>query len=456
MLAGNAEALRASRRAARWTLGVLTFVNLFNYLDRFVVSALVESLRASELRPTDGQLGALASAFVIVYMLTSPLFGLLGDRGRRPLLLAAGVAVWSAATALGGLARSFTALFASRAAVGVGEAAYGTIAPSMLADLFPLERRGRVFAVFFAAIPIGSAAGYILGGLAEARFGWRAAFAIAGVPGLLLALLCLTLRDPVRGGMEGKVGDERRPHPGSAFAEASADKPLPKGEGAERPHPKPLPKGEGARDRYRRLFANRPYLLITAGYAAYTFALGALAFWMPAFLERERGVPRAEATVQFGIIAVATGFVGTFAGGWLADKWRARRREADLWVCGWATLAAAPVSLLAFTAESPAVYLPAIIVAQLLIFASTGPVNAAAMNVVAPAERATASGLLILAIHLFGDVPSPPLVGAISDRSSLETAFLILPAAIALGGAIWLYGAWRGETKDQGLGTSGV
>lgn len=412
LLDGDTGGVSPSTRAARWSLGVLTLINLFNYLDRFVVSALVESLKKSELALTDGQLGSLASAFVIVYMLTSPLFGVLGDRGRRPVLLAAGVAFWSLATAAGALARSFGTLFVARAAVGVGEGAYGTIAPAMLLDLFPPERRGRVFAVFFAAAPVGAAAGYIVGGLAEARFGWRAAFGIVGLPGLLLAVLCLTLGDPVRGAMEA---------PGA-------------------PHPDP----EG---RYRRLLGNRPYLLTVAGYAAYTFALGALAFWMPAFLERVRGVPRSEATVQFGVIAVATGLLGTFAGGWIADRWRRRRPQADLWLSGWATLAAAPATLVAVTAERPSVYLPAIVVAQLLLFASTGPVNAAALNAVAPAERSTASGLLILAIHLFGDVPSPPLVGAISDATSLGTAFLILPAAVAMGGAIWLYAAWRAERR---------
>ncbi|MGE5277814.1 MAG: spinster family MFS transporter [Acidobacteriota bacterium] len=422
-------------RAARWSLGVLAFVNLFNYLDRFVVSSLVESLKKSELALTDGQLGSLASAFVLVYMAASPLFGAAGDRGRRPFLLAAGVAFWSLATAAGALARSFGALFSARAAVGVGEAAYGTIAPAMLLDLFPPERRGRVFAIFFSAAPVGAAAGYIVGGLADARFGWRAAFGIAGLPGLLLATLCLALPDPVRGGMErssplpSSGGRGRRaPHRGS----------LPPGEGN-------APHRQGAEGRYRRLLANRPYLLTVAGYAAYTFALGALAFWMPAFLERVRGVPRSDATVQFGVIAVATGLLGTFAGGWIADRWRPRRREADLWLSGWATLAAAPATLVAVTAERPSVYLPAIVVGQLLLFASTGPVNAAALKVVAPAERSTASGLLILAIHLFGDVPSPPLVGAISDATSLGRAFLILPAAIAVGGAIWLYAAWRGE-----------
>ncbi len=432
-------------KAARWSLGVLAFVNLFNYLDRFVVSSLVESLKKSELALTDGQLGSLASAFVLVYMAASPLFGAAGDRGRRPVLLAAGVAFWSVATAAGALARSFGALFSARAAVGVGEAAYGTIAPAMLLDLFPPERRGRVFAIFFSAAPVGAAAGYIVGGLAEARFGWRAAFGIAGLPGLLLATLCLALPDPVRGGME-------LPSP----------QPSPAGKGRRASHPagpslrekRPsvaagteVRRGETSRPegRYRRLLSNRPYVLTVAGYAAYTFALGALAFWMPAFLERVRGVPRSDATVQFGLIAVVTGLFGTFAGGWIADRWRSRRRQADLWLSGWATMAAAPATLVAVTAERPSVYLPAIVAGQLLLFASTGPVNAAALKVVAPAERSTASGLLILAIHLFGDVPSPPLVGAISDATSLGRAFLILPAAIAVGGAIWLYAAWRGE-----------
>jgi MFS transporter, Spinster family, sphingosine-1-phosphate transporter len=195
-----------SDRGAGIALAVLTLINLFNYLDRYVVSSLVESLKRSELALSDTQLGFLMTGFVLVYMLTSPVFGTLGDRRGRPRLLAMGVGIWSVATALGGLASSFTGLFATRAAVGVGEAAYGTIAPALLADSFPKEKRGRVFAVFFAAIPIGSAAGYILGGLMDQKFGWRAAFFVAGLPGLALALLCLGLKDPPRGGRDEKSG----------------------------------------------------------------------------------------------------------------------------------------------------------------------------------------------------------------------------------------------------------
>src|SRR6266498_2673606 len=140
-----------SGRAARIGLAVLTFINLFNYLDRYVVSSLVESLKRSELQLSDTQLGSLMTGFILVYMLTSPVFGTLGDRRGRPRLLAMGVGIWSIATAIGGLARSFAGLFAARATVGVGEAAYGTIAPALLADSFPKEKRGRVFAIFFAA-----------------------------------------------------------------------------------------------------------------------------------------------------------------------------------------------------------------------------------------------------------------------------------------------------------------
>src|SRR5207245_2077788 len=190
------EATAAGR--ARQGLIVLTLINLFNYLDRFVVPSLLESIKKSELHPSDTQLFSLVPAFTVVYMLAAPVFGPLGDRRARPPLIALGVLIWSVATALGGFARSYATLFLARATVGVGEAAYGTIAPSLLADYYPRQYRGRVFSIFFAAIPVASALGIQLGGLVDAHFGWRRAFFIAGIPGLLPAALALTLRDPPR------------------------------------------------------------------------------------------------------------------------------------------------------------------------------------------------------------------------------------------------------------------
>jgi len=207
---------------ARTALAVLTLINLFNYLDRWIVAALAESMKHSELQLSDTQLGALMTGFIVVYMLAAPLFGSLGDRRSRTRLIGLGVAIWSAATALAGLARSYTALFAARAAVGIGEAAYGTISPALLADYFPRERRGRVFAIFFAAIPIGSALGYVVGGLADHYFGWRPAFFVAGVPGLLLAAPTLPLRPRQRGRRAA-----RRPGPRTLRCSATAPTPSP-------------------------------------------------------------------------------------------------------------------------------------------------------------------------------------------------------------------------------------
>jgi MFS family permease len=410
-------------RVARWGLFVLTLVNLFNYLDRYVIASLLESLKKSELHLSDFQLGWLATGFIVVYMVTSPVFGTLGDRGKRPRLIAAGVAFWSLATALGGFARGFWSLFLARSLVGVGEAAYGTVAPAMLADYFPAERRGRVFAVFFAAIPIGSAAGYVLGGLVDEHYGWRAAFFVAGVPGLLLAYLTSRLFDPPRGAQDETGGVP-------AVGHGAAPK-------------QPLAA-------YASLFRNVPYALTVLGYAAYTFGLGGLAIWTPTFLERERGLTHAGATTTFGAIVVVTGFVGTFFGGWLGDRLLPRFRESYLWVSGWSTLLAVPLTWLAFTSHDRTVYTTAIVLAEVLIFMSTGPVNSAIINLVEPDRRATAVALSIFAIHALGDVPSPPLIGYVSGLSTLSHAMLIPPVAFGLSGLIWLFAAWRGGRGGRG------
>ncbi len=399
-------------RAAVYALTVLTFINLFNYVDRWVVAAVVESIKHSELHLTDTELGLIGTGFIFVYTLTSPIFGILGDRRSRPPLIAIGVALWSIATALAGFARGFISLFTARSTVGIGEAAYGTIAPALLADTFPLNRRGRILSIFFCAIPVGSAAGYVLGGFVNQHWGWRAAFWIAGAPGLLLALLVLFVRDPPRG-----IHDE---------GVVAASKKI----------------GVGA---YLDLLRNMPYILTVIGYGAYTFALGGLAFWMPAFLERERGMTGAQATQTFGAIALCTGLFGTFFGGWLGDLFLRRTKQSYLWVSGISTLIAAPVTYVALSDPRRGVYLTAIVIAEILIFMSTGPVNSAIINAVAPAERATALGLSVFVMHFLGDIPSPPLIGKISDSTSLERAFLIVPVAIVLAGLIWMYAAWRGE-----------
>jgi MFS transporter, Spinster family, sphingosine-1-phosphate transporter len=401
------KALIGSAGAA---LAVLTFINLFNYLDRYVLSTLVESLRRSELHLTDTQAASLMSGFLIVFAVAGPIFGSLGDRRSRPRLIAFGVACWSVATALSGFAWNFVSLFLGRAAVGIGEAAYVTVGPSLLSDYFPRDRRGRVMAVFFCAIPVGSALGYVVGGFVDAHFGWRTTFFVAGVPGLILALLCLGLYDPPRGSQDG--GATEKPQ--------TAGRPLAS---------------------YLELLKNRPYTLTIAGYAAYTFAMGGLAAWIPSFLERTRHVPEQSATFSFGIMVVITGLVGTFAGGRLGDYCARYTQRAYLWISSLATLAALPFAWFALTVTSPHTYLVCMVMAQLLMFLSTGPINAAILNLVRPTQRSSANALGVFAIHLLGDVPSPLLIGWISDHSSLQEAVKIVPLAILVSGLIWIWGA---------------
>ncbi len=418
---------RAWLVSAGWGLAILTLINLFNYLDRFVVAALFESLKHSTLALSDRQLGLLMSAFLIVYMAAAPVFGALGDRRPRPRLIAFGVACWSVATALSGLAGNYLALIIARASVGIGEAAYGTIAPSLLADYFPAARRGRIMAIFFCAIPVGAALGYVVGGLVDAHFGWRAAFFVAGTPGLVLAALCLLLPDPPRGSQDTATGAATPEHsPGIAVAPAVS-----------------------TRTTYRRLLGNRPYTLAVLGYAAYTFAVGGLGAWMPAFLERVRGMPKAQATVYFGGIVVVTGFVGTFAGGWLGDYCTRYSRQAYLWLCGISMLLGAPFVWLALTTTETVAYVIYMVVAQFLIFLSTGPINAVIVNLASPLERASAIALSVFAIHLLGDVISPPIIGALSDATSLAEAVKIVPIAVLISGLVWCLAARSQRARDQ-------
>jgi MFS transporter, Spinster family, sphingosine-1-phosphate transporter len=412
-----------TRRIALTGLTVLTLINLLNYLDRYVVAALLTDLKSAHMNLSDTRLGALMSGFLIVYLCAAPVFGAIADRGSRLSPMAIGVLLWSLATGLSGFARNFLQLFAARAAVGIGEAAYGTIAPALLADYFVPANRGRVLAVFNMAIPVGAALGYVVGGKVDAAYGWRAAFFVAAVPGALLALWVLRLPDPRHG--------PTLPARGSARSRGLA-------------HWLAL---------YAALLRHAPYRFTVLGYAAYTFAVGGLAYWMPTFLQTARHVPAQQATVEFGGIVVVTGFVGTLAGGWLGDFWLRYSREGYLWMSSLVTVLAVPFALVALSAGSVHLYYPALVVAELLLFMSAGPINSAIINQVAPGERASAIALSVFLIHLLGDVPSPLAIGALSDASrSLATGVLIVPLAIAVSAALWGIAALASRRSSSGVG----
>ncbi len=395
-----------NRRDARMALGVLATLNLLNYIDRYVLVSVFEPMK-QELHFTDTELGLISSAFMITYSFTSPVFGRLGDLYVRKYLIAAGVALWSLATAGAGLARSFWQMFLPRSMVGIGEASYATIAPGIITDYYEEERRGRALAVFYAAIPVGSALGYILGGLLSSHYGWRAAFFMVGLPGLIFALLTLAIREPKRGATDNS----------GASADAAAPSLL---------------------ATYKMLGRNHAYVVVTAGFVAYTFAMGGLAVWAPSFLQRDRGLTTADANMIFGGMTVVSGFLGTFAGGFLGDYLLRFTRHSYLWVSGLCMFAGAPAAAVGLTARDPLVYLPAIFVAEFFLFINTGPLNAVVLGCVSARIRATAMAVNIFFIHMLGDAISPTIIGAVSDRIGLHLGVMITPAMMVISGIILL------------------
>ncbi len=385
----------------RYALGLLMAVNLLNYIDRQVLFAVFPLIKA-DLRLTDTALGFLGSAFMLSYLLFAPLFGWMGDHWSRTRLASGGLVVWSLATALAGFAPGYRSLMAARATVGVGEASFGTVSPGLISDFFPKEQRGRILAWFYVAIPVGSALGYLMGGILGQSYGWHAAFMVVGVPGILLAIPLALLRTPARGGDEG-------------VANAPAVK---------------------VTTRYAPLFKNRSFICNTLAMAAMTFAIGGLAQWIPSFLYRVHALDVAKGNTLFGATTVLAGILGTLAGGWLGDSWQKRNGKGYLLLSGWGFLLGTPFAVWAILAPGLTGCMSAIFIAEFFLFLNTGPLNTVIINVTEPAIRAMAFAVNIFFIHALGDAISPSIIGWLSDRRDLRSALLITPCAMVMAGIL--------------------
>ena len=402
----NAEVPAGRRpRSPGVVLGILTGLNGLNYLDRYVGAAILPVILTS-LALSVAAGGLLQSVFIVVYSLACPFVGWLGDRRSRTRLAGAGVLVWSAATLASGLAPTYVALLAARALVGIGEASYAVVTPSLLSDYYPAERRARVLSVFYAAIPVGTALGYIVGGLVGGAFGWRAAFLVAGAPGGVLALLLLFLADPPRGRLDAQGDPPRTPL--------------------------------GLRPSIGALLARPSYVTNTVAQVLYTFAMGGLATWMPTYFVRERGLTLGQASSWFGLLLVVAGLLGTLVGGRLSHAVGKRRPAAEFLVGGWSLTVSLPFTVLAVLSPVPAVFWPAMFVTLLLLFINVGPLNAAMANVLPADLRARGFAANTMAIHLFGDAASPWLVGAASDRIGLTLPVLLAGGLLTAAGVVLL------------------
>lgn len=384
-------------------LALLTGLNLLNYLDRLVVSAVLPKIQ-EELHLSNLEGGLLATIFLIGYFLTSPIFGSLGDRLPRKGLVAIGVLVWSAATIASGFASSLWTLLLARAMVGVGEASYATLAPTIIDDVSPPERKGRALAIFFIATPIGGALGYLVGGFVEHHWGWRSAFFVAGGPGMVLALLCLVMAEPAR-----KLATE---------------------------------KADIVRD-VKRLAGMALYRQGVFGYCAQTAAIGAFSYWAPKFLYTRYGLPLGTANFRFGIVTVVAGAIGTVFGGRWADRNPAGHGDEEgqvrhlLRICGTGMAFGAPLAVACFLSPSPNTFFVFAFLGIAFLFLNTSPINAVAMHSVPSELRASAMALMIFAIHVLGDFWSPPFVGFLADHLPIQLAMMTLPLAIAVAAALY-------------------
>ena len=392
---------------SRWiALFALTGLNILNYIDRNIFAALAPAIQR-DLGFTDTQLGLLGSGFIFAYTLISPLFGYLGDRGNRSRSMAGGVIVWSAATALTGMMHSFAGQMFARIAVGFGEAGYSVIAPTVVLDYFKRAVRGKIFAVYACAIPVGSALGFVLGGLLEPRVGWQNSFYIVGVPGVILAGILFFLKDPKRGGTDEEFGAAKIEAPSVVAT-------------------------------YKSLFKNGGFMLTVLGYSAYTFVVGGLAFWIPTYIVRYfEGVTLAHGNLVFGGITVVGGFVGTGIGGWWADRIEKKSGNGFLKVCFYSMLISVPLFIYALTLRDFKTFAIALFFLDVALFLGMSPLDAALLGYVRPEFRATGMALTVFLIHVLGDGISRVLMGVVSDSHGIHAAVAILPWGLAIAGVFW-------------------
>jgi MFS transporter, Spinster family, sphingosine-1-phosphate transporter len=367
---------------ATTALVLLTALNFVNYIDRYILPGVQEQIK-HEFLLTDKQIGSLTFWFMIAYMGTSPITGWLGDRfPRKPMIVIAAL-FWSGINFFTASVHSYDSLNLRHAALGIGEASFGIFAPALLSDFYPEDQRNRVLTIFNIALFVGAALGYLVGGTVGEHYGWRRSFIVSAIPGAIIAILiAFMMKEPERGA--------------SQHEKASLEK-----------------------GTVLSLLKNKAYLSSILGYAAVTFSLGGISWWMPSFLQRVEGQSESSAAYLMGVITLCGGLGGTITGGVIAQRWSRTNSSALYLVPAITSALAVPPALLCFFGPH-SLTLYGLAVAVFFISLGTGPVNAATLNAVRPEIRATAMAGQLFMIHALGDAISPPIIGAVSDRSNLN------------------------------------
>jgi MFS family permease len=367
----------------RWfALWVLFGINTMNFYDRMILSVVAEPIR-KEWVLSDSALGLLGTAFTLLYAFVGVPFGRMADTKSRKWILSMGCAVWSVLTAVSGMAQSFWTLFVARLGVGVGEASCAPAANSLLGDLYPPKQRSRALSIFMLGLPVGMFLSFLISGLVASAYGWRAAFYVALIPGLILAALALRMPEPARGSSEGRVDTAHRP--GSPYL----------------------------------VVLGIPTLLwIIISGALHNFNMYAATSFMTAFLARYHALDLKSAAFAASVIFGASGIVGLLAGGWAADRFGGKRTDGRLLLSAITLAAAAPCVYFALSQPAGAVVSFVLFtgIGLALVYVYYSSVYAAIQDVVEPSLRGTAMAVYFFAMYVLGGSLGPLGRGMLSDH----------------------------------------
>lgn len=416
----------------------LTIINTLNFFDRYIVQS-VEPLLKEEFGLSNSQSGMLGAAFVLGYLLFSPLFGYLGASRDRRWLMAVGLFAWSICTALTGLAQGFLVFVLARVLVGVGEASFGSMVPGYLKGRIPDSiRLNKALSIFYVAIPVGSALGYVIGGEMAALWGWRSVFLAAAAPGVLLSF-CFAKIAP----------EESSIRRGQADPQAGMMSQLVAG-------------FSGFCSGVRQIFSRADLRFTIAGYILNTFALNGVAMFVVRHGEG-LGMPTGSVSAKFGGILVVTGFIGTLGGGLLASKFaaaRPNRIKAMLVFISLTTLLGAPCLGAAFLAHSAEWFLGACFVAEIALFAGVAPLNSVLVQRSPPGLETLTQGVTIFLINLFGAAAGMIVIGMVTDlieslssvpsnAAALAIALQVTTIAMVLSGVLWWIAARKTPPEGE-------
>jgi MFS transporter, Spinster family, sphingosine-1-phosphate transporter len=406
----------SDRKQAGFTFSSLLLINVLNYMDRTILPAVLPHLQ-KEFHLTNTESGLLGSSFLLIYGLTTLPLGVWADRGIRKNIIALCVGVWSIATAFAGFTSNFAQLLITRTFLGIGEAGYAPASLSLIGDFFPQRLRGRVLSIWSVSNLLGTALGLILGGIVADKFGWRWAFYMVSIPGLITAFLIWRTHEPKRGAFDTIAINANN----NTTSHSSI--------------------GKDFLINAQTLLHIPTYWVLLVAFVFSFFIIGAAQFWIPSYIAKTFQLTASQAGTISGGVLAGSSLIGTLLGGWAADALQRRLPQGRMIVSTVAFLVGSPLTLLALSLHTLIPFTITFILAIICLSLCLGPLNAILQDIITPVMRATGVGLVMLIAHLLGDAASPSVIGMIADNFSLGTALLVTaPLCLFIAGLVCLLG----------------